>query len=36
MLNGEQLAHSVFIAETPVDEEGDEERNVQALKGLAR
>ena len=36
LLHDERFAHAAFIAETPVDEEGDEERNVQALKRLAR
>jgi deoxyribonuclease IV len=34
LLNDAHFAHCAFIAETPVDEEGDEERNVQALKRL--
>jgi deoxyribonuclease-4 len=34
LLNDPRFAHSAFIAETPVDEEGDEERNVRALKSL--
>lgn len=34
LLNDPQLSHAAFIAETPVDEEGDERRNVQALTGL--
>ena len=36
LLHDERFAHAAFIAETPVDEEGDEERNVQALKRLAK
>jgi deoxyribonuclease-4 len=34
LLNDARFAHSAFIAETPVDEDGDEERNVSALKRL--
>lgn len=34
LLNDARFAHAAFIAETPVDEEGDEERNVRVLKGL--
>jgi deoxyribonuclease-4 len=34
LLNDERFAHCAFIAETPVDEPGDEERNVRALKSL--
>ena len=36
LLNDPRFAHSAFIAETPVDEPGDEERNVLALKGLVK
>ena len=36
LLNDARFAHCAFIAETPVDEEGDEERNVRALKGLVQ
>ena len=36
LLNDERFAHSAFIAETPVDEPGDEERNVQILLGLVQ
>jgi deoxyribonuclease IV len=36
LLNDPRFAHCAFIAETPVDEEGDEERNVQALKRLVK
>jgi deoxyribonuclease-4 len=36
LLNDARFAHSAFIAETPVDEEGDEERNVSALKRLVK
>jgi len=34
LLNDPRFAHCAFIAETPVDEEGDEERNVRTLKRL--
>jgi deoxyribonuclease-4 len=34
LLNDKRFSHCAFIAETPVDEPGDEERNVQALKSL--
>jgi deoxyribonuclease-4 len=34
LLNDERFAHSAFIAETPVDEPGDEERNMRVLKSL--
>jgi deoxyribonuclease-4 len=36
LLNDSRVAHCAFIAETPVDEEGDEERNVRALKRLVK
>jgi deoxyribonuclease-4 len=36
LLNDARFAHCAFIAETPVDEEGDEERNVRALKCLVK
>ena len=36
LLNDPRFAHAAFIAETPVDEEGDEERNVRALKSLVK
>jgi len=36
LLNDPRFAHCAFIAETPVDEEGDEERNVRALKRLTK
>jgi deoxyribonuclease-4 len=36
LLNDPRFDHCAFIAETPVDEEGDEERNVLALKGLVK
>jgi len=34
LLNDPQLAYAAFIAETPIDEPGDDRRNVQALKKL--
>ncbi len=36
LLNDARFDHCAFIAETPVDEEGDEERNVRALKRLVQ
>jgi len=36
VLNDPRFNHCAFIAETPVDEEGDEERNVAALKRLVK
>jgi deoxyribonuclease-4 len=36
LLNDKRFAHCAFIAETPVDEVGDEERNVRALKSLVK
>jgi deoxyribonuclease-4 len=35
LLNDARFGHCAFIAETPVDEEGDELRNVAVLRGLA-
>jgi deoxyribonuclease-4 len=35
LLHDTHFAHCAFIAETPVDEPGDEERNVRVLKSLA-
>ncbi len=35
LLNDPRFAHCAFIAETPVDEPGDLEKNVRALQGLA-
>jgi deoxyribonuclease-4 len=35
ILNDPSFAHCAFIAETPVDEEGDQERDLLALKSLA-
>ena len=34
LLNDSRFAHAAFIAETPVDDPGDEERNVRVLKSL--
>lgn len=34
LLNDPRLAHAAFIAETPIDEPGDDRRNVAALKAL--
>ena len=34
LLNDPRLAHAAFIAETPIDEPGDDLRNVEALKSL--
>ena len=34
LLNDPHFGHAAFIAETPVDEPGDEERNVRILKSL--
>ncbi len=36
LLNDARFSHSAFIAETPVDEPGDEERNVRMLKSLVK
>jgi deoxyribonuclease-4 len=36
LLNDPRFSHSAFIAETPVDEPGDEERNVRVLKSLVK
>ena len=36
LLNDARFAHAAFIAETPVDEPGDEERNVRVLKSLVQ
>jgi len=35
LLHDARFAHCAFIAETPVDEPGDEARNVATLKALA-
>jgi deoxyribonuclease IV len=34
LLNDRRLAHAAFIAETPIDQPGDDKRNVAALKRL--
>ncbi len=34
LLNDPRLAHCAFIAETPIDEPGDDRRNIEALKAL--
>jgi deoxyribonuclease-4 len=34
LLNDPQLAHAAFIAETPIDEPGDDRKNVETLKSL--
>jgi deoxyribonuclease IV len=36
LLNDKRFAHCAFIAETPVDEPGDEERNVRVMKSLVQ
>ncbi len=36
LLNDGRLKHAAFIAETPIDEPGDDWRNVQALKDLIK
>jgi deoxyribonuclease-4 len=36
LLNDPRFAHAAFIAETPIDQPGDDRRNVQALKKLVR
>ncbi|MGA9529987.1 MAG: deoxyribonuclease IV [Terriglobales bacterium] len=36
LLNDPRLKHAAFIAETPVDDPGDDLRNVEALKGLVK
>src|SRR5664279_3485039 len=36
LLNDERFAHAAFIAETPVDEPGDEQRNLSALRKLIK
>jgi deoxyribonuclease-4 len=36
LLNDPRLRHAAFIAETPIDEPGDDGRNVQALKALVK
>lgn len=36
LLNDSRLAHAAFIAETPIDEPGDDSRNVATLKNLVK
>ncbi|HEX3355103.1 MAG TPA: TIM barrel protein, partial [Terriglobales bacterium] len=36
LLNDSRLAGAAFIAETPIDEPGDDRRNVAALRRLVR
>lgn len=36
LLNDPRLAHAAFIAETPIDQPGDDLRNVEALKALVK
>lgn len=36
LLNDPRLAHAAFIAETPIDQPGDDRKNVEALKKLVR
>lgn len=36
LLNDARFSHSAFIAETPVDEPGDDQRNVNTLRSLTR
>ena len=36
LLNDPRTAHAAFIAETPIDEPGDDQRNVDTLKALIR
>jgi len=36
LLADPRLAHAAFIAETPIDEPGDDRRNVATLKSLAK
>lgn len=36
LLNDSRLAHAAFIAETPIDEPGDDQRNLDALKNLVK
>ena len=36
LLNDRRMEHAAFIAETPIDEPGDDLRNVEALKGLVK
>jgi deoxyribonuclease-4 len=34
LLNDKRFSHCAFIAETPIDDPGDDARNVRALRGL--
>jgi deoxyribonuclease-4 len=34
LLNDERVQHAAFIAETPIDEPHDDQKNVNALKSL--
>jgi deoxyribonuclease-4 len=34
LLNDRRLSHAAFIAETPIDEPGDDRRNVEVLKSV--
>jgi deoxyribonuclease-4 len=36
LLNDPRFCHCAFIAETPVDEEGDEKRNLSTLQKLVK
>jgi deoxyribonuclease IV len=36
LLNDPRLAHAAFIAETPIDDPGDDRRNVETLKSLVK
>jgi deoxyribonuclease-4 len=36
LLNDPRVAHAAFIAETPIDEAGDDRRNVAALRRLVK
>jgi len=36
LLNNPKLRHAAFIAETPIDQPGDDRRNVEILKALAK
>lgn len=36
LLNDPRLTHAAFIAETPIDEPGDDAKNVAALRGLVK
>jgi deoxyribonuclease-4 len=36
LLNDPRTAHAAFIAETPIDEPGDDQKNIDALKGLVK